>query len=234
MVASTPRALHPAQLLLAPILDYVDIFRPRHGPLHVGCCGLRLDLNHHTVAQMTSNATCADLKPHITFNSSTTRQIPALRIAGSSSDEIAVQNDTSRSQDLTLGIKPAGVYSMQDIINNNTEYLGSTSTLLLDTGDSDVTDMGACHNTIHPSHFGSWFHFTKERMMKSLSDNRDYTALLSEACVKALKTHYLTQAANVSMRGQACEDYNSTLPRDRAYLQVIPTRKSSLRAYYKR
>jgi len=163
-----------------------------------------------SIAQLTSNATCADLERYIGFNASVTRQIPALAINGSKAVtggdptlDFSVVNDTTRTWSLKLGVSAS---------RNPPSYLDSTrysQTLLLDTADSNLTEMGSCHHTVQAEQFTSNFQWTKERLERSLDDNGDCMTLLGSECVAALKRWYARQGAQAMMLGD-CSATNTT------------------------
>lgn len=178
-----------------------------------------------SMAQITSNTTCADLSPYIGFNASITRNIPALRVNGSRLDAnmsptsgFSIQNDTSRIWELKLGIKPARDTNIVDV--NSTAY---TQTLLLDTSDSNLTEMGVCHNTMKPHMLRTSFQLPKDVMEQSLMDKGDCTTMLGRECVEALKYWYSHQAASASLVTGSCEGYNNTVPAECSFQGVQTT-----------
>jgi hypothetical protein len=162
-------------------------------------------------AQNNSNTICSDLELNLRYNASTTRQIPALRINGTRPsnnyvDEgyYSVENDTSRTWSLTCRIN-----NMSTQTGNS---LYTQDTLLLDTGDSNMTNMGSCHQTMAPGNSSGNFQWTKEVLQRSLKDTGDCRATLGDGCVDALKEWYTEQAASNHMRRGNCRETNTTLP----------------------
>jgi hypothetical protein len=151
------------------------------------------------------NATCELLSRYSEFNASVTRGIPALTIRGSqpnpedadsSKAEFAVVNDTSRTWTLKLGVQKS------KFTPDTTNYVQS---LLLDTGDSDLTHMGSCHQTIEAYEPGRGYRWPKELLERSLDDNGDCMTFLGSECVAALKRMSAERAVQAMRRG-SCPD----------------------------
>jgi hypothetical protein len=165
-----------------------------------------------SAAQISSNATCADLEPWIGFNASVTRRISALRVNGSRYDlsahpswDFSIQNDTSRTWALKLGVKAAPNTRVGD-------FASYYHTLLIDTSGVNTTEMGMCHHTIAPELNASGFQWSKEILERSLRDTGDCQALLGLECINALKSWYGDQAASVGMVQGSCAQTNNSIP----------------------
>ncbi|KAF2826960.1 hypothetical protein CC86DRAFT_455552 [Ophiobolus disseminans] len=169
----------------------------------------------NSTAQINSSATCANLNTYIGFNSSITRQIPALAIKGSrykSSDpssSFSVENDTSRTWSLKVGVKTYP--NSGHIHDNETSYF---HTVLLDTADSNLTEMGACHQTIQAETMRGRFQMGRSILERGLSDSGDCTTMLGAECVEALKIWYKHQAAGTHVVTGSCANTNNTLPKE--------------------
>lgn len=149
-----------------------------------------------------SESACTRIQDEVTYNTSTTRTMQALRLEGSrpAIDEsgrlarFSIKNDTSRTWELSLRVTP-GPYKAE-----NTTY---SHTIFLDTGDSNMTDIGSCHQTIQPE-AGDWrrlrFRWTREILERSLDDNGDCTSILSAECINALKKQAADQASQWPLR----------------------------------
>jgi hypothetical protein len=151
-------------------------------------------------------ATCSRLEDILKYNSSsTTRAMQAFRLneARPTTNEsgnharFSIENDTSQTWELSLRVRsgryhedePDSVYYMQ--------------TMFLDTGDSNVTDIGSCHQTIDTVlQWGSrWsFQWTREVLERSQEDNGDCTSILSAGCTTALKEQAADPAAQWLLR----------------------------------
>jgi hypothetical protein len=162
-------------------------------------------------AQNNTRPTCSDLGTLLRYNASTTRQIPAFYISGERSAaeldpnmSFAVNNDTSKNWTLSMRVHDA------DQTKAGRNQL-SKQTVLLDTMDSNVTQMGVCHNTISAGGYDA-FAWTKEVLERSLKDDGDCKTMLGEKCLHALLTHYRKDAAGNSLRSGNCGKANNTVP----------------------
>lgn len=97
------------------------------------------------------------------------------KAAGNRDVEYAVTTDNSSSWTLTLCLE-----------SHRDAYLEADTTLFLDTGDSDVTDMGACAYTMHLEgriERGEviGYRWTEQTLENSLQDNGDCKAMLGDS-----------------------------------------------------
>lgn len=169
-----------------------------------------------SVAVNLTEPTCSDLGGLLRPNASTTRQIPAFSISGNQSmdfmsfrklERFAVENDTSRTWSLSLHVHGRELNSPSDKDTNGVYR----QTLLLDTVDSNVTQLGVCHQTVQAHGTYSGFHWTKKVLERSLKDTGDCRTMLGDKCVNALTEQYRMDALESSLKG-SCLKPNNTVP----------------------
>lgn len=163
-------------------------------------------------AQNTSPSTCSDIEDVVRYNSSSTRSIQPYFIAGQQAERgtFRLMNDSEVSWELSLRVQP-----MEDrAFSPGASSSNYQQTMFLDTGNSNMTHIGACHHTIQPSINGVGFSWTKEAVQRSLDDNGDCSALLGSTCIEALRTKFRDQAAMFPLRTGSCRGMNTTMPEE--------------------
>ncbi|KAH7413648.1 hypothetical protein DE146DRAFT_761934 [Phaeosphaeria sp. MPI-PUGE-AT-0046c] len=162
----------------------------------------------------TGNSTelCLDLEDAVKYNSSSSRTIPALRLNGDRpvdrGDTFSIEKDLSRTWELSLRVQSMAINQARGM-NNVTAY---RQTMFLNTGDSNMTDIGSCHQSIQPESRMLKFQWTREVMERSLQDNGDCGSLLGDKCVEALKIRAANEAAEWPLRTGSCAGMNSSMP----------------------
>jgi hypothetical protein len=183
-----------------------------------------------SLAQNTTRSTCSDLDVLLHYNASTTRQMSALSVSGSRNTvdfgssyaerRFFVDNDTSRTWTLSLRVHRTKPY--RSLVDNDRSY---QQTLILDTSDSNVTQLGVCHHIAGPEGVGLGYQWTKKVLERSLKDNGDCRTMLGDKCASALIEHYRKDAAGNSLLRGSCQKANNTMPRECAGM-VEPTTRS--------
>lgn len=165
-----------------------------------------------TNAQNNSARTCSAIDKFVQNNSSTTRSIQPYSIDGQRSDRgtFRLVNDSQVTWELTLRVQKTPP-------SNITLTPGATTpnyrqTMFLDTGNSNMTDIGACHHTIQPAINGIGYQWTKDVMQRSLDDNGDCSILLGSKCIDALRTQFRDQASQWPLRTGTCRGMNNSMP----------------------
>jgi hypothetical protein len=169
-------------------------------------------------AQNSTVGTCKDIDYALHYNASTTRQIPATSLEGHNPRDPRRPNgspyklvyDSSRTWDLSLRVQRER-WANSSNMPENPRY---EQAMFLDTKDSNMTDIGTCHQTIKASNNPGSYSWTKAIMERSLKDNGDCSTLLGKECVTALKKMYLGEATNWPLRAGKCAGMNSTMPRE--------------------
>lgn len=160
-------------------------------------------------AQNSSAATCDDVKSFARpWNSSTTREIQALKVGFGKDQAYTLTNDSEKKWELSLRVQP-------QLWSNETrtpEDPGYQQTLFLDTKDSNMTNIGSCHQTIQVSGGFQGYLLPKSTLERSVGDNKDCSEMLTMKCVQALKDRALNEALNFNMRYGKCSGMNNTLP----------------------
>lgn len=158
-----------------------------------------------TTAQTESSPTCDDIDRYLPLNASITRPFPALGIQGTNGSRpgignFEVVNDTSREWSVKLAVstKPG-------------ETRISSPRLFLETGNSSLTQMGACHQFIQPSERLEGFRWPKSVLERSLKDTGDCKVMLGEECVAAIKQAYKRRAVANMVTGE-CSVKSQALP----------------------
>ncbi|KAH4033734.1 hypothetical protein HBI81_154480 [Parastagonospora nodorum] len=162
-------------------------------------------------AQNSSAATCDDVKSFARpWNSSTTREIQALKVQLGQGEAYTLSNDSAKKWELSLRVQP-------QLWANGTptpEDPGYLQTLFLDTKDSNMTNIGSCHQTIQVSAGLQGYLLPKSTLERSVGDNKDCSEMLTNKCVQALKSRALDEALNFGMRYGKCLGMNNTLPEE--------------------
>ncbi|EAT81679.2 hypothetical protein SNOG_11180 [Parastagonospora nodorum SN15] len=144
-------------------------------------------------AQNSSAATCDDVKSFARpWNSSTTREIQALKVQLGQGEAYTLSNDSAKKWELSLRVQP-------QLWANGTptpEDPGYLQTLFLDTKDSNMTNIGSCHQTIQVSAGLQGYLLPKSTLERSVGDNKDCSEMLTNKCVQALKSRALDEALN--------------------------------------
>lgn len=151
-----------------------------------------------------SAKSCSDLNFTVRYNSSTTRTLQALKLNGerpadpTGPDRFFLLNDTSRAWELTLRVQSV----IRGDIHPDTEQRGDyRQRLFLDTGDSNMTNIGSCHQTLSSGSKISQFQWTREALKRSLeAENGDCTGILGDECVQAVKRKALIEVAEGPIR----------------------------------
>lgn len=167
-----------------------------------------------TNAQNTTTSSCAAIESAVQYNSSTTRSIQPYFIAGQKSDRgtFRLVNDSQTEWELSLRVQKM-------LPENNTAAPRSPSpnyqqTMFLDTGNSNMTHIGACHHTMQAAINGIGYEWTKDVMQKSLEDSGDCSVLLGQECIQALRTKFRDQASQWPLRTGDCRGMNTTMPQE--------------------
>jgi hypothetical protein len=171
-----------------------------------------------TNAQNSTAGTCKDIEDSLRYNASTTRQIPAISLEGQNPRDprlpvgspYKLVDDSARTWDLSLRVQQERWMNSSNM-PDNPSYL---QTIFLDTKDSNMTDIGTCHQTIQASFNRLGYSWTRAVLERSLKDSGDCTALLGKKCITALKKMYLDEAANWPLRAGKCAGMNNTMPRE--------------------
>lgn len=151
-----------------------------------------------------SNTTgvCSQVDGAVQYNSSTTLTISALKLDGprptAVSDKFSLVEDNSRSWELSLRVRKQ---PKDDNVNQEKHNLAPyQQAMFLDTGGSNMTDIGSCHQTIQAETGAGTFQWTREVVERSLKDNGDCMTLLGYSCVQALKEKARKNAAEFPLR----------------------------------
>jgi hypothetical protein len=165
-------------------------------------------------AQNDTRSTCSDLGSLLSYNASTTRDISAYSVTddeflgnNENPDPVRssnIEDDTSRRWKLSLRVHKSSL-PIATLYRYDYQH-----TVLLDTGDSNVTSMGMCHQFIHPFSTPLGFQWKKEVLQRSLEDSGDCKTMLGDGCVDALVKHYTRAAVIQSTDG--CNATNWTMP----------------------
>jgi hypothetical protein len=148
----------------------------------------------------------------VQYNSSTTRSIQPYFIAGQKSDRgtFRLVNDSQVTWELSLRVQemsPSNISSPPGATSPNFQQ-----TMFLDTGNSNMTDIGACHHTLQPAINGIGYQWTKDVMQRSLEDKGDCSVLLGSKCIDALRTQFRDQASQWPLRTGTCRGMNNSMP----------------------
>lgn len=165
--------------------------------------------------QSNTTGTCKDIENSVRYNASTTRQIQAYNLEGQNPgttdrSPYTLVNDSSRTWDLSLRVQ-GELLSNNSVQAENPNYL---QTMFFDTKDSNMTDIGTCHQTIQASVNQQGYSWKKAVLERSLKDDGDCTTLLGDECVAALKKKYIKEAANWPLRAGKCDGMNNTMPKE--------------------
>jgi hypothetical protein len=157
--------------------------------------------------QNNSAATCTEIDNYAQWNSSTTRQIQALKIEGETDDN-AVVNDALRTWELSYRVQNLPTYN-KSFEPAGEYYYGA---MFLDTGNSDMTKIGSCHQTLQAQIAGLSYSLSKSVLERSMNDNGDCTIMLGQECVDAMKKQATLEAARGPLRTGSCSDMNRIIP----------------------
>jgi hypothetical protein len=163
--------------------------------------------------QNSSSKTCADIESNVQYNSSTSRKFRALKLEqGPHEDRFAIHPDFSRSWNLSYHVQQQPVDTSYQWRPDNNYYYG---TMLLDTGDSNITSIGSCHQTLQAEVASEGYYtMSKEVLERSERDEGDCRILLGDDCVNALRDQSREEAAEWSMRSARCADMETSLPQN--------------------
>lgn len=150
-----------------------------------------------------STRSCADpdIDVAIRWNSSTTRTMTALELVGERPAEptrvdsgygFYIARDLRWTWDITLRV--------QSILKSDAPDSARASyrqTMFLDTGDSNMTNIGSCHQILIGGASSSSFGWTKEALERSMQEDKgDCTRILGDECIQAIKKNAATEAVN--------------------------------------
>ncbi len=154
---------------------------------------------------------CAALTSQTAHNASATLTIPALRLEylGTGTEDFRIYNETDFQWQLSSYIQPRQPA-------DSTPSENDTQTVIwLDTNRSDTERLGStmrlCHNVV-PLQFQSNLTWARAALEASVQDSGDCRSLVSEACLKRLKSQYETQANEQRREYTACTGSNNTVP----------------------
>lgn len=149
-----------------------------------------------------STRTCSEVGNVVKYNSSSTRTISAVKLSGprptAIDERFGFDADSSHSWELSLRVQ-----KQPEQANASMGRLGPgpyQQVMFLDTGSSNMTDVGSCHQTIQAETGAGSFQWTKEVMELSYKDSGDCMTLLGNKCVKALKKKAQENAALFPLR----------------------------------
>jgi hypothetical protein len=120
----------------------------------------------------------------------------------------AVVEDSSRTWELSYRVQNQPTY------NDTLEPVGDLyyGTMFLDTGSSNTTDIGSCHQTLQAQIGELSYSLSKMVLERSLNDNGDCTTMLGQECVDAIKKQTTLSAAQGPLRTGLCSRLNRTIP----------------------
>jgi hypothetical protein len=181
-------------------------------------------------SQNNSAATCADINGYVQYNSSTTRQLQALKLQGNrTSENYAVVNDSSRIWELSYRVQKQPTNHNTYKSNNDGKHFYGT--MFLDTKDSNMTNLGSCHQTLQAEIGGQGYTLSKLVLERSVNDNGDCTAMLGQDCVSAIKQRSMYQASEWPLRTGSCARMNGTIPAECDGLGLRPFMSARRKCY---
>ena len=158
---------------------------------------------------------CSEVDDFYTANATGTYTMPALSINHTEESDPELQGTVgglvASSSDYWV-LSPRANAKSQNPLTSDLQ----NSPMWLNTGDSNLTDIGFCMTQSVSYGFPSEYFFSKDVMLRSADDNGDCKTMLGNECVAALQAHYQREASQSMMSGECPNNgnggINNTIP----------------------